>query len=74
MKNDNYLGILANYTSSIFQDFEKYLRTEVDLAKDDIRLVLDELNSSFITNELPPGIYTSKDLSEVFLKKTSTRI
>ena len=41
-----------------------YLRTEVDLIADDIKLALDEYNSSFITYELQPGIYTFKDISE----------
>ena len=53
---------------SVFQDFESYLRTEVDLVEDDIKLVLDEYNSSFITYELQPGIYTFKDISEALLK------
>ena len=35
------MNILTRYTTSIFQDFESYLRTEVDLVEDDIRLVLD---------------------------------
>ena len=38
------MKILAGYTSSVFQDFESYLRTEVDLVEDDIKLVLDEYN------------------------------
>ena len=33
---------LAGYSSSIFQDFESYLRTYVDLVEDDNRLVSDE--------------------------------
>ena len=66
MKDDKYMEILAGDTSSIFQDFESYLRTEVDLVEDDVKLVLDEYNSSFITYELEPGIYTFKDISEVF--------
>ena len=41
--------ILAGFTSSTFQDFERCLRTEVDSAEDYIRLVLDEYNSLFIT-------------------------
>ena len=67
MKDDKYMYILSGYSSSIFQDFESYLRTEVDLAEDDVRLVLDEYNSSFITYEVSPGIYTFKDISEVLL-------
>ena len=37
------------------------------MVEDVIRLVLDEYNSSFITNDLEPGIYTFKDLSEALL-------
>ena len=64
MKDEQYMSILAMYIDSVFQDFESFLRTEVDLVEDDIKLVLDEYNSSFITYELEPGIYTYKDLSE----------
>ena len=39
MKNGKYMDNSAGYTSSIFQDFEKYLTTESDLLEDDIRLV-----------------------------------
>ena len=63
MKDDKYMNILARYNSSVFQDFESFLRTQVDLVEDDVKLVLDEYNSSFITYELDPGIYTYKDLS-----------
>ena len=34
------------------------------MVEDDIILVLDEYNSSFVTYELDPGIYTFKDISE----------
>ena len=64
MKDEQYMNILARYINSVFQDFESYLRTEVDLIEDDIKLVLDEYNSSFITYELDQGIYTFKDISE----------
>ena len=64
MNDDGYMDILARYTSSVFQDFESYLRTEVDLVEDDFKLVLDEYNSKFITYELEPGIYTFEDISE----------
>ena len=63
MKDGQYMNILARYTSSVFQDFESFLRTEIDLVEDDIKLVLDEYNSSFVTYELDPGIYTYKDLT-----------
>ena len=44
------MRILAIYNSSIFQDFESFLRTEVELVEDDIKMVLDEKNSSFFTH------------------------
>ena len=64
MNDEQYVNILAFYTSSVFQDFESFLRTQIDLIEDDVKLVLDEYNSSFITYELQPGIYTFKDISE----------
>ena len=64
MNDEQYLNILAIYTRSVFQDFESFLRSQIDLIKDDIKLVLDEYNSSFITYELEPGIYNFKDISE----------
>ena len=64
MKDEQYMKNLAIYTSSVFQDFQSFLRTQIDLIEDDIKLVLDEYNSSFITYELEPGIYTFKDFSE----------
>ena len=63
-KSDKHISILAAYTSSVFQDFEAYLRTEVDLVEDAIRLVSNEHNSSFITYEMPKGIYKLKDIFE----------
>ena len=56
MNDEQYMNILAIYTSSVFQDFESFLRAQIDLVEDDIKLVLDEYNSSFITYELEPGI------------------
>ena len=64
IKDVGYVNIVAGYVSSVFQDFESYLRTEFDLVEDDTKLVLDEYNSSSITYELQPGIYTFKDFSE----------
>ena len=58
------MNIVSNYTSSVFQEFESFVRTQIDSVEDDIKLVLDEYNSSFITYELQPGIYTFKDISE----------
>ena len=64
MNDEQYMNILALHTSSIFQDFESFLRTQIDLVEDDIKLVLDEYNSNFNTYEVTPGIYTFKDISE----------
>ena len=49
MKGGGYMNIVAGYVSSVFQDFESNLRTEVDLIEDNIKLVLAENNSSFVT-------------------------
>ena len=67
MKDDKYMLSLAMYIDSIFQYFESSLRTEIDLVEDDIRLVLDEYMSSFITQKLELGIYNFKEISEVLL-------
>ena len=64
MKDEQYMNILAIYNSSVFQDFESFLRTQIELIEDDIKLVLDEYNSSFITCELEPGIYSYREISE----------
>ena len=64
MNDEQFMNILAIYTSSVFQDFESFLRKQIDLVEDDNKLVLDEYNLSFITYELEPGIYSYRDLSE----------
>ena len=64
MKGEQYMNILLIYIRSMFQNFESFRRTQTNLIEDDIKLVLDEYNSSFITYELQPGIYTFKDISE----------
>ena len=64
MKDDKYMDVLGFYIMSIFQGFESFIRTEIDLVEVDIRLVLYEYASIFITYELEPGIYIFKDLSE----------
>ena len=56
--------ILATYIDSVFQDFDSFLRTEVDLVEVDNGLVLADYNSSFITYELTLGFFNFKDLSE----------
>ena len=64
MNDEQYMNILAIYIRSVFQDFESFLRSQIDLVESDIKLVLDEYNSSFITYELEPGIYSYKEISE----------
>ena len=66
MKDHKDKRILAIYVNSIFPDFESFLRTEVNLVEDEIRLVCDEFKSNFITFELQPGFYTFEDISEAF--------
>ena len=72
MNDEQYMNILAFYTSSVFQDFESFLRTQIDLVEDDIKLVLDEYNSSFITYELEPVFYTFKKISEALFNILQT--
>ena len=64
MNDEQYMNIIAIYTRSVFQDFESFLRTQIDLVEDDIKLVLDEYNSNFVTYELVPGIYSYRDMAE----------
>ena len=64
MNDEQYMNIFAIYTRSVFQDFESFLRTQIDLIEDDIKLVLDEYNSSFITYELEPGLCSYREISE----------
>ena len=64
MNDEQYMNVLAIYTGSVFQDFESFLRTQIDLVEDDIKMVSDEYNSSFITHELEPGIYSYREISE----------
>ena len=64
MNDEQYMNILSIYTSSVFQDFESFLRSQIDLVEDDIKLVLEEYNSNFVTYKLEPGIYSYKDIAE----------
>ena len=64
MNDEQYMKYLAIYTSSVFQDFESFLRTQIDLVEGDIKLVLDEYNSNFVTYELAPAIYSYRDIAE----------
>ena len=64
MNDEQYMNILAIFTSSVFQDFESFLRTQIDLVEDDIKMVLEEFNSNSITYKLEPGIYSYRDIAE----------
>ena len=67
MEDGIYMNILAGYTGPVFQDYESYLRTEIDFVEDDLRLVLDKFNSKFITYELETGNTPSKIFPKLFL-------
>ena len=62
------MNILAGYTHCVFEDFESFLRTEVYLVEDDIRLVPNLINSDFIFHKIPSGIYSLEELSEILSK------
>ena len=57
------LVLVLGYASSLFEEFETYLRILVGLSEKKIQLILNQCNSSFITNEMPAGFYSSKDIS-----------
>ena len=52
------------YAPSPFRDFESYLRIVVGLGEDVIQLILKQYNSSFVSYNLVPGIYSIKDISQ----------
>ena len=66
MKNDGYDFLLGAYIRSIFQDFEGYFRTKVDLAENDIELFLKQSHLNFITYEVPLGAYTTGRIIDFF--------
>ena len=65
INSDGYMIFLLGYSKSLFRDFESYLRIVVGLDEEDIRLVLKQYNSHFVTYNLNPGIYTIQDISDV---------
>ena len=56
MKSHEYPNFLGAHNKSIFQDFERSLRTETDLVEDDVRMVLHESILHFTTYEIKPSI------------------
>ena len=45
----------------MFQNFESNHKTKVGLADEDFVLILKQCNLGFITQEIPPGVYTNGD-------------
>ena len=60
MKDDKYMLFRQCMLILSFEDFESF---ETDVVEDDVRLVLDEYNSSSVTYEIEPGINFFKDFS-----------
>ena len=48
--------LLLGYARSQFRHFESHLRIVIGLDEEDIRLILKQYNSHFITYELTPGV------------------
>ena len=71
---DAYLILLANYVKSTFRDFESYLRIVICLDEDDIHLVLNQFISIFVTYEIPPGVYTTKEIIYTIAERRTLRI
>ena len=63
-ETDGYIILLLCYARSPFQDFESFPRIVVGLDENDIQIIFKHYNSSFVTYELYPGVYTIKDISE----------
>ena len=57
--------LLLSYARSPFRGFESYLRNVVGFDGEDIRLALKQHNSNFVTYQIPPGIYSINDTSEI---------
>ena len=61
---DGYIILLMGYATSLFPDFESFLRIVVDLDEDVIQLILIQNSSIFVTYVLSPGVYPNRDISE----------
>ena len=62
--SDGYIILLMAYARSPFRDFQSYFRIIVGLDEDDIQVISKQHNSIFFTNEITPGVYSIKDVSE----------
>ena len=66
-----YIILLLGYVRSRFRDFQIYLRIVVGLVEDDIQLTSkQQYNSSFVTHETTPGIYSVEGISESVYTKS----
>ena len=65
---DGYNILLTGYDTSLFRDFESYLRIVVGLEEDNIQLILKQYNEKFVTYEIDPGSYTIEDLQKAVYK------
>ena len=52
------------YVRLPFRDFESYFKVVVGLDEDDVQLISKQYNSQYITNEIFPGNYSIKNISE----------
>ena len=57
--------LILGFAEFPFRDFESYLRKVVGLDEDDTHIILKQYNSKILLYEISPGIYSSKDNSEV---------
>ena len=62
---DGCFLLLMGYARSSFRDVESFLRIVLGLEENVIELILKPYTSDFIIYELPPIIYSIKDISEV---------
>ena len=64
-----YLILITTYAKPLFRDFQSCLRiilgNVVGLNENDFQLILKQYNSKLVTYEMPPGVYSIKDVSEV---------
>ena len=57
------------YVAFPFGDFESYFRIGRYLNEDDIQLISKLYRAEFVTHEIPPGIYSIKQISEIVYAK-----
>ena len=60
-----YILLVMGSARSTFRNFESFLSIVVGLDQDGVQIIIKQYNSNFVTFEIPPGIYSIKELSEV---------